>query len=111
MKLRIIILVIFCIFFAGCAGYKLNWQSPYKDLSSLKEDDIVHLPTGVKVTKDQLIDILSGARIIYVGEVHDNINSHNVQLQILKALAERNPQKIAVGMEMLKRTSQVSADL
>lgn len=111
MKLRIIILVIFCIFFAGCAGYKLNWQSPYKDLSSLKEGDIVHLPTGVKVTKDQLIDILSGARIIYVGEVHDNINSHNVQLQILKALAERNPQKIAVGMEMLKRTSQVSADL
>ncbi len=99
-----------CFLFTGCASHKLNWQSPYRQLSSLREGDIVHLATGVKITRKQLIDMLSGARIIYVGETHDNIHSHMVQLKILEALTERYPQKIAVGMEMLKRSSQESAD-
>ena len=102
--------IICCILFTGCASHKLDWQSPYRKLSSLEEGDIVHLSTGVKITKEQLTNILGSARIIYVAETHDNINSHRVQLEILKALTERYPQKIAVGMEMLKRSSQDAAD-
>lgn len=98
----------------GCgirvSPHKLSWQSPYKELSSLEEGDIVHLPTGVKVSKEQLVDMLSRARIVYVGETHDNVNAHRVQLDILKALTERHPDKIAVGMEMLRRASQEVAD-
>ena len=96
----------------GCLGasHKLNWQSPYRKLASLKEGDIIHLPTGVKVTREQLINMLGAARIIYVGETHDNINSHKVQKEILTALTERYPQKVAVGLEMLTRSSQESAD-
>jgi uncharacterized iron-regulated protein len=105
-----IIWAICCVFFMGCASHKLDWQSPYRKLSSLKEGDILHLPTGVKITKEQLINMLGGARIIYVGETHDNINSHKVQIEILKAFTERYPQKIAVGMEMLEKSSQESAD-
>jgi uncharacterized iron-regulated protein len=105
-----IIWAICCVFLMGCASHKPNWQSPYRELSSLREGDILHLPTGVKITKEQLINMLSGARIIYVGEAHDNINSHDVQIEILKALMERYPQKIAVGMEMLKKSSQEFAD-
>jgi len=105
-----IIWIICCFFFLGCATHKLNWQSPYRKLASLKEGDIVHLPTGVKVTKEQLINMLGAARIIYVGETHDNIYSHKVQIEILTALTERYPQKVAVGLEMLTRSSQESAD-
>ena len=94
----------------GCASHKLDWESPYRELSSLEEGDIVHLPTGIRTTKEQLINVLGGARIIYVGETHDNINSHKVQIEILKALVERYPRQIAVGVEMLKRSSQESAD-
>ncbi len=94
----------------SCASHKLSWVSPYREISSLKEGDILHIPTGVVVTEKQLINILSGARVVYVGEAHDNVNSHKVQLDILKALAEQHPGKIAVGMEMLKRTSQDVAD-
>jgi uncharacterized iron-regulated protein len=79
-------------------------------VSALEEGDIVHIPTGVKIGKEEFIEMLRGVRIIYVGEAHDNINSHKVQLEILKALAEPDPQNIAVGMEMLKRSSQESAD-
>jgi len=105
------ILWVICVFFLlGCAGHRPDWKSPYRELSSLEEGDIVHLPTGIKASKEQLIDVLAGARIIYVGETHDNINSHRVQIEILKALAERYPGQIAVGVEMLQRSSQESAD-
>jgi uncharacterized iron-regulated protein len=89
---------------------KLDWQSPYKDISTLEEGQIVHLSTGGVVTKEQLIDIADGARIIYVGEAHDNLNAHKVQLEILQAFHERHTGNIAVGMEMLKRPSQAVAD-
>ena len=102
--------IICCILLMGCAGSQLNWQSPYRELSSLEEGDILHLPTGIKITKEQLTHMLGAAQVIYVAETHDNIHSHKVQLEILKALAERHPQKMAVGMEMLKRSSQDAAD-
>lgn len=99
---------------AGCSvlrpRHRLGWQSPYREFSSLEQEDIFHIPTGVKITKEQLIDMLGGVRIIYVGETHDNINSHRVQLEILTALAQRYPDKISVGMEMLKQSSQEPAD-
>ncbi len=104
------VLAILCILFTGCASHKHHWQSPYQELSSLEEGDIVHLRTGVKVTEPQLVSAIEGARIIYVSETHDNVYSHKVQMDILKALAERYPQKIAVAMEMLKRSSQEAAD-
>jgi uncharacterized iron-regulated protein len=88
----------------------LDWQSPYKDISTLEEGQIVHLPTGVVVNKDQMLDIADGATIIYVGEAHDNLNAHKVQLEILQAFHEKHPGEIAVGMEMLKRPSQAIAD-
>ncbi len=110
----VVFLTILLFALAGCGvlgpGHKLSWHSPYADSSCVEEGDIIHLPTGVKIVRDELIDILANARIIYVGEAHDNINSHKVQLEILEALAQRNPRKIAVGMEMLKRSSQESAD-
>jgi uncharacterized iron-regulated protein len=108
--LQKILLVIMCVAFTGCAAHKQHWQSPYQDLSSLREGDIIHLGTGVKITEPQLINAIEGASIIYVSETHDNVYSHEVQMTILKALAERYPQKIAVGMEMLKRSSQEAAD-
>jgi uncharacterized iron-regulated protein len=98
---------VFClILLAGCARHEVDWRSPYTGLGSLHEGDILHLPTGVKVTEEQLIDMLAGVRIVYVGEAHDNAKCHEVQLSILKALSERYPGEIAVGMEMLQRPSQ-----
>lgn len=99
---------------SGCgtlkSDHRLDWQSPYRNISALREGDIVHLPTGVLVSKDELINVADGARIIYVGETHDNLNAHKVQLEILRAFHDRHPGDIAVGVEMLRRPSQVIAD-
>lgn len=80
--------------------------SPYVKMDRIQIGTIAHLPTGVEISKDRLIDLLAAARVIYVGEVHDNLEEHRVQLEILKALWERNPGGVAVGMEMFRRQAQ-----
>jgi len=94
----------------SCAGPQANWRSPYKAIGSLEKGNIVHLPTGVTVTKEEMIEMIADARIVYVGESHDNVDAHQVQLDILKALAQHNPGRITVAVEMLKQSSQDIAD-
>ena len=64
----------------SCAGPQANWRSPYKAIGSLEKGNIVHLPTGVTVTKEEMIEMIADARIVYVGESHDNVDAHQVQL-------------------------------
>ena len=104
------VLGLLSILLIGCAGHKVDWHSPYTGLGSLHEGDILHLSTGVTITQEQLIDMLGGSRVVYVGEAHDNIRCHEVQLAILQALSERYPGQVAVGVEMLKRPAQDAAD-
>lgn len=85
-------------------------ESPYLDLEKIDEGKIVHIPTGVEISERKLIDLLAPAQIIYVGEVHDSVEDHRVQLEILKGLLERFPGKVAVGMEMFRRPSQPQLD-
>ncbi|MBW2108659.1 MAG: ChaN family lipoprotein, partial [Deltaproteobacteria bacterium] len=94
----------------GCSmsgvRHRPGWISPYRDIQSLQPGQIIHLPTGVLVTRDQLIDMLFRSQIVYVGEIHDNVRAHEVELEVLQCLYERLPDDIAVGMEMLTRPSQ-----
>ena len=80
--------------------------SPYVRAEDLKDDQIAHVPTGTLVTPEQLVDTLSGARVVYIGETHDNIEAHRVQLDIIRRLNAKFPGKIAVGMEMFRRSAQ-----
>jgi uncharacterized iron-regulated protein len=81
-----------------------NSGSPYRDVGSLDNGEILHIPTGLTVSRDQLIDSIAGSRVIYIGETHDSIEDHRVQLEIIRRLADRG--KIAVGMEMFRRSAQ-----
>lgn len=83
-----------------------NAAAPYTDIDQLKNGEIVHLTTGVKVTKDQMLDAIDGARVIYVSELHDNIAAHEAQLAVIKDLYRKHPGKIAVGMEMFRSSVQ-----
>jgi uncharacterized iron-regulated protein len=81
-------------------------ESPYRDLGSLQPGTIVHLPTGIEVTKEQMFHVLSGSRIVYVGETHTNLEDHQVELEVLQGLWEQSPGQWVVGMEMFQRPSQ-----
>ena len=88
-----------------------NAGSPYINLEKVKNGTIIHLPTGIEVTLDQMIDAVSGSRVIYVGETHDNLEAHRVQLEIIESLTQRYPGRISVGMEMFRRSAQERLDL
>ncbi len=96
---------------AGCAPIsKSLLENPYGTLEGTREGEIFHIPTGIRVNKAQLLDLIGGSRIIYIGETHDNVRAHQVQLEIIKGLAERFPGQVAVGMEMFQRSSQEAMD-
>lgn len=87
-----------------------NNGSPYMKFDSLKEGQILHIPTGLTVTLEQMLDSISSSKVIYVAETHDNVESHKVQMEIIKKLQSRMPGKIAVGMEMFRRPAQKDID-
>ena len=100
-----------CFAPAGAEEYAVpNLGSPYRDLGELKEGEILHLPTGLTVSAEQMIDTVSGSRVIYVGETHDNLEAHRVQLEIIRRLQEKFPGRISVGMEMFRRSAQDDLD-
>ncbi len=78
--------------------------------AEISAGDIIHVATGEKITFSQLADSFDGVRIIYVGEVHSNRESHELELQVLKEFYKRNSGNLAVGMEMFKRPHQEILD-
>jgi uncharacterized iron-regulated protein len=88
-----------------------NSGSPYVSLADLQVDQVMHIPTGIRVTVDQMMDTISSARVIYVGETHDNLESHRIQLEIIRRMQDLYPGKVAVGMEMFRRSAQPDLDL
>ena len=84
--------------------------APYLPLDDLQNNEILHLPTGLKVSFDQMQNVISSSRVIYIGETHDNTEAHRVQLEIIGDLTRRFPGKISVGMEMFRRSAQQDLD-
>lgn len=84
---------------------------PYPFWTDPQEDDIYHVPTGTKLSFGGMMEVLSGGRVIYVGETHNNVHSHRMQIEIIRDLARRFPGQVAIGMEMFREPQQESLDL
>lgn len=56
-----------------------------------------------------IIEEIKDSRIVYIGESHTDLGSHLLQLQIIQALYEEDP-NLAIGMEMFPRSSQEALD-
>lgn len=99
---------------AACApaGKELmgNPGFPYPLRTPPKVGEIVHLPTGTLVTRAQMLAVAGDARVVYVGETHDNPASHRLELQILEGLTALHPGRQALGMEMFARSQQPVLD-
>lgn len=73
------------------------------------EPIIIDLLIGEPVPLTTMLEDLSAVRIVYVGEIHTIERHHQLQTQILGALAERGV-KPALGMEMFSREQQPVLD-
>ena len=85
---------------AGCAGHGLVDRSgekvPYPLKGKPEAEEIVHLPTGLPVSLHGMVDMISGATLVCVGETHDNIHAHRVELVIIREMFRRFPGRIAI---------------
>lgn len=70
---------------------------------------VVEAPSGAVVPDADAFDRLARARVVYVGERHDEALHHGVQLEVLKALHARRP-GLVLGLEMVDRGRQASLD-
>ncbi len=74
------------------------------------EPGIYRVEGGQRLDKADFFDALSGSRLIYIGESHDNATHHRIQAEILEGLARRSPGRVALGMEMFQRPFQPALD-
>lgn len=58
---------------------------------------------------DQLIDTLKDQRVVFVGESHNRVDHHALQLAVLKGLAEQG-KPLALGVEWFQRPYQQVLD-
>ncbi len=61
------------------------------------------------VGEEAVLDGAAEARIVLLGEVHDDANHHRWQLRVLSALHERK-RPLIIGVEMLPRRAQPALD-
>lgn len=76
---------------------------------SFPEGSIISSKNKAELSFEALVDDLKTARIVYVGEQHNNPSHHDIQLKILKAMYVRHPGLI-VGMEMFDQRYQTILD-
>ena len=72
---------------------------------SFGEGAIISAKTAQPISFEDLMAALSKVRIIYIGEKHNDPTHHDIQLRVIKALFEADP-NIVVGMEMFDHTYQ-----
>lgn len=61
------------------------------------------------VDYDKMIDDLKQVRLIFIGELHDNLGHHQAQLQIIRSLHDAGI-SVTIGLEMIRHDSQPALD-
>lgn len=106
-------MVLMMAFMNGCQNpqtYLGDPEQPYPPVREPEVGDILHLPTGVYVSPATLLEHVRRPRVVFVGETHDNPASHRLQEDILMALAESNPGRVTLAMEMFTPAQQPVLD-
>jgi beta-lactamase class A len=75
----------------------------------ISADGIVSARTGKPLSFEQMIKDMKASRFVYVGESHDNMAMHDIQLKVIQGLFKQDPH-IAVGLEMLPADCQPALD-
>jgi len=110
----LLIPLVISMLLAGCAANRAavpgNPELPYPPKEPPKAEEIYHLSTGLRLSFEEMADMLSGARLVCVGEEHDNLNDQRVELAVVRELYRRFPGRVAVGMEMFRGPQQETLD-
>jgi uncharacterized iron-regulated protein len=95
------------LWLAGCGGAVSGGAVSGGAVSS--ERAVVRCQSGAPVTRSELREALLSARLVYVGEAHDEAAHHAVQREVIATLLEADP-SLAIGLEMVQRPFQAPLD-
>src|SRR4030043_433090 len=70
---------------------------------------IVSARTGKPLPFEEMIKDMKDSRFVYVGESHDNMAMHDIQLKVIQGLFSQDP-NVAIGLEMLPAEAQPALD-
>jgi len=106
------LLLLLLLVLQGCSQTtsRLSSEQPYPPSRAPETGDILHTATGHYIDQQILFKNLDRYPLVYVGEIHDNPESHRLQLDILKSMQARDPGNIVFGMEMFNHKQQVALD-
>lgn len=111
MNFRISAPLVGVLLLVGCAGGPTwNSEMPYSPAREPQVGDILHTATGHYVSQTQMLANAVAQPLVYVGELHDNPASHRLQVEVLQAMAQRHPGRVALGMEMFTPAQQDALD-
>jgi len=71
--------------------------------------EILAARSGKPIAFPKMVQGMAKARFVYVGESHDSLPMHDIQLRLIQALHAQSP-GIAVGLEMLPVETQPALD-
>lgn len=72
-------------------------------------EEIFKLPAWGKISFQQMMDDFQEARVIFIGESHDQVEHHHIQVRILRDLLAKG-REVIIGMEMFERRQQSILD-
>jgi beta-lactamase class A len=70
---------------------------------------IVSVQSGKPFAFERMIKEMKDSRFVYIGENHDNMAMHDIQLKVIQGLFAQDP-NIAIGLEMLPAGTQPALD-
>ncbi|OGP96284.1 MAG: hypothetical protein A2157_18570 [Deltaproteobacteria bacterium RBG_16_47_11] len=100
------------VLFPGCVG-KAPLPSWVLKISMIKApvgpEEILRLPEGDLIPFAQLLNDLHTTRVIFIGESHDQIEHHQIQVRMIQDLVAKG-KDVVIGMEMFERSQQAALD-
>ncbi len=86
------------------------WVANVRSLSPpIGPDEIIRFPEGEKVSLPELLTDIEDARVILIGEAHDQFDHHRVQLTVIRELMQTG-KSVVIAMEMFQRPQQPVLD-
>ena len=106
------LIMIFVALFSGCAkrGPLSSWVLKISMIKApVGPEEIFRLPDGDPITFAQLLYDLDTTRVIFIGESHDQIEHHQIQVRMIEDLGAKG-KDVVIGMEMFEKSQQATLD-
>ena len=114
MKIKLLFpLLVIIMSLVGCQSVKQylgDPELPYPPDHEPVIGNILHLPTGIYVDQQVMLEQALHNQVVFVGETHDNPASHRLEIEVLQALQLNNPGNISLAMEMFTPSQQPVLD-